>query len=55
MNVSAEELKEQFGKIVAEELPADVNSDEQFLFVLGKNIKCYKRCISRTQRCFFLV
>ena len=33
---SAEELKEQFGKIVAEELPADVSSDEQFFSFLKK-------------------
>ena len=40
--VSAEELKKQFGKIVAEELPADVNSDEQFLFVLEKILNVIK-------------
>ena len=36
----AEELKDQFGKIVGEELPADVNSDEQFLICSRKNFKC---------------
>lgn len=41
-NVSPEELKAQFGKIVAEELPADVNSDEQFLFVLEKILNVIK-------------
>ena len=41
-NISAEELKDQFGKIVSEELPADVNSDEQFLFVLEKILNVIK-------------
>ncbi len=41
-DISAEELKAQFGKIVGEELPADVNSDEQFLFVLEKILNVIK-------------
>ncbi len=41
-DISAEELKAQFGKIVSEELPADVNSDEQFLFVLEKILNVIK-------------
>lgn len=41
-DISAEELKEQFGKIVGEELPADVSSDEQFIFVLEKILNVIK-------------
>ena len=41
-DISADELKAQFGKIVSEELPADVNSDEQFLFVLEKILNVIK-------------
>ena len=40
--ISTEELKEQFGRIVSEELPADVSSDEQFLFVLEKILNVIK-------------
>ncbi|MCB0746755.1 MAG: GAF domain-containing protein, partial [Ignavibacteriae bacterium] len=40
--VSAEELNEHFGKIISEELPADVNSDEQFVFVLEKILNVIK-------------
>jgi len=40
--ISSEELKEQFGKIIGEELPADVNSDEQFAFVLEKILNVIK-------------
>ncbi len=40
--VTSEELKQQFEKIVAEELPADVSSDEQFLFVLEKILNVIK-------------
>ncbi|MBK8945627.1 MAG: GAF domain-containing protein [Ignavibacteriae bacterium] len=40
--VSSDELKEQFGKIITEELPADINSDEQFLFVLEKILNVIK-------------
>ena len=40
--ISTEEIKEQFGKIVGEELPADVSSDEQFLFVLEKILNVIK-------------
>lgn len=41
-NISTDELKEQFGKIVGEEIPADVNSDEQFVFVLEKILNVIK-------------
>lgn len=41
-NISTAELKEQFGKIIGEELPTDVNSDEQFLFVLEKILNVIK-------------
>lgn len=41
-DVSPEELKEQFGKIVGEELPSDVSSDEQFIFVLEKILNVIK-------------
>lgn len=41
-DISPEELREQFDKIVSEELPADVNSDEQFLFVLEKILNVIK-------------
>ena len=40
--ISSEDLKEQFHKIVSEELPSDVNSDEQFLFVLEKILNVIK-------------
>lgn len=40
--ISPEELKKQFGKIIGEELPADVNSDEQFAFVLEKILNVIK-------------
>lgn len=40
--VSAEELNEHFGKIISDELPADVNSDEQFVFVLEKILNVIK-------------
>jgi hypothetical protein len=40
--ISTEDLKEQFDKIVGEELPTDVNSDEQFIFVLEKILNVIK-------------
>lgn len=40
--ISSENLKEQFEKIVSEELPSDVNSDEQFVFVLEKILNVIK-------------
>ncbi|MCB0729677.1 MAG: diguanylate cyclase, partial [Ignavibacteriae bacterium] len=53
-NISAEELKEQFGKIVTEELPTDVNSDEQFLFVLEKILNVIKDAYLAHSVIFFL-
>ncbi len=40
--IDPEEVKEQFGKIIKEELPTDINSDEQFLFVLEKILNVIK-------------
>lgn len=41
-NVNSEEIKNNFEKIISEELPADVNSDEQFVFVLEKILNVIK-------------
>lgn len=51
--VSEEELKEQFEKIVNEDLPADVNSDEQFLFVLEKILNVIKDAYLANSVVFF--
>ncbi len=52
-DISAAELKEQFGKIVSEELPADVNSDEQFIFVLEKILNVIKDAYLANSVIFF--
>ncbi len=52
-DISAAELKEQFGKIVSEELPADVSSDEQFLFVLEKILNVIKDAYLANSVIFF--
>ena len=52
-NISQEELREQFDKIVSEELPADVNSDEQFLFVLEKILNVIKDAYLANSVVFF--
>jgi diguanylate cyclase (GGDEF)-like protein len=41
-SVNSDELKQHFDKIIAEELPSDVSSDEQFLFVLEKILNVIK-------------
>jgi diguanylate cyclase (GGDEF)-like protein len=52
--VSTEEIKKQFGKIISEELPTDVSSDEQFLFVLEKILNVIKDAYLANSVIFFL-
>ncbi len=52
-DISSDEIKEQFEKIVSEELPADVNSDEQFVFVLEKILNVIKDAYLANTALFF--
>jgi len=51
--VNTEEIKEHFDKIISEELPADINSDEQFLFVLEKILNVIKEAYLANTVIFF--
>ncbi len=51
--VNTEEIKAHFDKIIAEELPADVSSDEQFLFVLEKILNVIKEAYLANTVIFF--
>ncbi|PID57136.1 MAG: diguanylate cyclase [Ignavibacteriae bacterium] len=51
--ISKEEIKKQFDKIVTEELPSDVTSDEQFLFVLEKILNVIKEAYLANSVIFF--
>ena len=52
-NVSDEEIKKQFVEIISEELPQDVNSDEQFVFVLEKILNVIKEAYLANTVIFF--
>ncbi|MCP5061303.1 MAG: GAF domain-containing protein [Ignavibacteriae bacterium] len=52
-NVSDEEIKKQFVEIISEELPQDVNSDEQFIFVLEKILNVIKEAYLANTVIFF--
>ncbi len=51
--ISKEELKQQFQQIIDEELPVDVNSDEQFIFVLEKILNVIKEAYLANSVLFF--
>ncbi len=51
--ISNEELKKQFKEIITEELPLDVNSDEQFVFVLEKILNVIKESYLANTVLFF--
>ncbi len=51
--ITSEELKKQFKEIIGEELPLDVNSDEQFVFVLEKILNVIKEAYLANSVLFF--